>query len=108
HHGALDDLAIVEELHGGIDGGHEIVGAAGVGDGDLGGRGLAHVDEASVGTGKETARWTCRPSTEGRSVPGPHPRWGPRRHGARTDLGKPNSPGAVARGRGPAPAPPPV
>src|SRR5699024_6645770 len=40
HHGALDDVAIVEVLDGGIDGGHEIVGAADVVDGDLGGRGV--------------------------------------------------------------------
>ena len=53
HHSALDDVAIVEVLDGGIDGGHELVGVADVVDGDLGGRGVGHVGKDSVGTGIE-------------------------------------------------------
>src|SRR5690625_371085 len=50
-HGALDDVAIVEVLDGRIDGGHEVIGATDVVDGDRGGRGLGHLVRDSVGPG---------------------------------------------------------
>ena len=83
--GALDDVAVVEVLDGGVDRGEEVLGRADVVDRDLRGGGLRGGGDAHVGMGSDADREVVRTERSCR-------RHGDMRDGDRDLVGRPRPP----------------